>query len=318
MGRPETDPTRIDWTTRQGRAAIPFQVIDGRPVNPCETTSVRYGRNELGHWGEALAADALVSASDRTGRRWIVMVERTDGHGWALPGGHVDPGETPLRAAARELAEETGLTVTGASWRTTAPRYVPDPRASDEAWMVTVLSAVDLGTIDRDQFPAVVGDDDARQAAWVRADTYRTLVTYLAETHDGQVFPAHVEMLKQNLRDREVGPTDLGSRVAIERARLQVALASHALGHWHEGSNGTGDKPYTAYAGETVTAIDAALRALHDARSALVTESRRDEDAAIKRIDELLARSRAARLDAAESPPSAQVPDPAPESDRKT
>src|SRR5947208_1119375 len=33
---PETDPTRIDWAPRQAAAAIPFQVIDGRPVNPCD------------------------------------------------------------------------------------------------------------------------------------------------------------------------------------------------------------------------------------------------------------------------------------------
>jgi ADP-ribose pyrophosphatase len=196
---PETDPTRIDWSARQARAAIPFAVVDGRPVNPCETTAVRYGRNELGHWGEALAADALVSATDRTGRLWIVMVERDDGHGWALPGGHVDPGETQQQAALRELAEETGLTLPGASWQVARPRYVPDPRASDEAWMVTVLCTAHLGTLDRNDFPAVAGGDDAARAEWVRADTYRMLTDDLAGTYGGQVFPAHVDMLKRSL-----------------------------------------------------------------------------------------------------------------------
>lgn len=196
---PETDPTRIDWPARQAAAAIPFEVTDGRPVNPFGPTRIRYGRNQLGHWGEALAADALVSATNQTGRQ-IVMVERDDGHGWALPGGHVDvdAGETPIEAAIRELAEETGLQLGGWRWQAQPPRYVPDPRASDEAWMVTVLCTAHLGHV-HGRLPDVVGGDDAARAAWIRADTYEMLATVLADVYNGQVFAAHVDMLQHSL-----------------------------------------------------------------------------------------------------------------------
>lgn len=43
----------------------------------------------------------------------ILLLQRVGdvGHDmWALPGGHVDPGEGPLEAAYRELKEETGIT----------------------------------------------------------------------------------------------------------------------------------------------------------------------------------------------------------------
>ncbi|MFG1656870.1 NUDIX domain-containing protein [Micromonospora chersina] len=197
---PEMDPTRIDWTARQAAAEIPFRVVDGRPVNPHGPTGIRYGRNQLGHWGEQVCADAIVTATDDAGTRWLLLVERGDGHGWALPGGYVDPGEDPTDAAFRELAEETGLIADPTDpWVKTLPaRYVPDPRASDEAWMVTVPTRIGLGC-GYYELPEVDGRDDARRAAWIAADTYTYLVHDLADTYGGQVFPAHRALLADAL-----------------------------------------------------------------------------------------------------------------------
>ncbi len=41
----------------------------------------------------------------------LLLIQRADTGGWALPGGWVDPGETAEEALAREVLEETGLTV---------------------------------------------------------------------------------------------------------------------------------------------------------------------------------------------------------------
>ncbi len=200
-----TDPTRIDWSARQAAAAIPFKVIDGRPVNPCEKTAIRYGRNEMGYWGENLMADTFVTAATASGR-WLLMVERADGRGWAVPGGAAEPGETGVQAALRELCEETGLVVPQDACRPADPLYVPDPRASDEAWAVTLPCFIDLGRLG--DLPAVVGGDDARDAAWVPANSYAELTATLRRDfdEDGKVFSAHVDMLRQFLDDNEGTP----------------------------------------------------------------------------------------------------------------
>lgn len=193
---PETDPARIDWVSRQAAAAIPFQVVQGRPVNPCQSTGIDRGRNELGRWGEQLAVDALVTVRGPGGGRWILMVLRDDGHGWAIPGGVIDPGEAPLEAAARELAEETGLRLPAEAFTQASARYVPDPRGSDEAWIVTVPAACDLGT--HAELPAVAAGSDAAYADWIRADTYTVLTRQITE-RGGRIFPAHEEMLRDHL-----------------------------------------------------------------------------------------------------------------------
>jgi ADP-ribose pyrophosphatase YjhB (NUDIX family) len=52
-------------------------------------------------------ADAFVVDAD--GR--VLLIRRADDGLWAMPGGWVEPGESPAEAAVRETEEETGLRV---------------------------------------------------------------------------------------------------------------------------------------------------------------------------------------------------------------
>ena len=80
---------------------------------------------------------------------------------WALPGGHVDPGEHTDRAAARELAEETGLTL--ASPLVYVGTYDTPGRDPRGPYVTTAYTA------HLDHCPAVAGAADAGEARWIRA-----------------------------------------------------------------------------------------------------------------------------------------------------
>lgn len=57
-----------------------------------------------------LTGAVFVFAVDASDRVLLTYVE-PGGRGWDIPGGHLDPGETPQAAAVRELREETGFRV---------------------------------------------------------------------------------------------------------------------------------------------------------------------------------------------------------------
>lgn len=62
---------------------------------------------ELGHITPKVGADAAIFNDQGE----ILLMDRSDGGGWCLPCGWVEPNERPVDAAIRETREETGLKV---------------------------------------------------------------------------------------------------------------------------------------------------------------------------------------------------------------
>ncbi len=105
----------------------------------------------------ALTTDIIIELKDRPDRPVVLIRRKNPPHGWALPGGFVDVGETVEHAAVREAEEETALQVTltillgcysdpsrDPRSHTASVVYVAEaqgePRAQDDAAGVAVFS----------------------------------------------------------------------------------------------------------------------------------------------------------------------------------
>jgi 8-oxo-dGTP pyrophosphatase MutT (NUDIX family) len=86
-----------------------------------------------------------VSVAIRDGSGRVLLARHVEGNRWLLPGGGVEPGETPADAAVREAWEETGLIVhlTRLVGVFGGPHYVVHYRNGDRAsYVSSVFEAV--------------------------------------------------------------------------------------------------------------------------------------------------------------------------------
>jgi 8-oxo-dGTP pyrophosphatase MutT (NUDIX family) len=104
----------------------------------------------------------------------------------ALPKGHVDPGETPLQAAEREVREETGIVAEpvhelGESryW------YRRDGRTIGKSVSFFLFSYVEGDTGDH--------DDEVEEARWIPLREARTQLTHAAEREMVELALAYLE-----------------------------------------------------------------------------------------------------------------------------
>jgi 8-oxo-dGTP pyrophosphatase MutT (NUDIX family) len=136
------DPATVEdrplvGSTQRVLAALRMWAVDHTPVPPADA--------------RAFAGVVLV---DRRG--WILLQERDehpriDPDCWGLSGGHLEPGETPLQGALRELEEETGVRLDADHLREVGA-FANDHRASYGTWdrMWVYAAATDLTDADID------------------------------------------------------------------------------------------------------------------------------------------------------------------------
>jgi 8-oxo-dGTP diphosphatase len=103
-----------------------------------------------------LAAGVLYR--DEAGR--VLLVKPTYQDGWDIPGGYVEPGESPKQAAAREVDEELGLT--RPIGRLLVVDWAPHPDEGDK-----LLFIFDGGMLGQGVDDLVVAKDEIERVEFV-------------------------------------------------------------------------------------------------------------------------------------------------------
>lgn len=160
--RPVALPLGASETSSGARPSVPesevlaklgFELdIYSRPLHPWFFDMIEHpgigvvtGKGFYWNWGPNYTADPIVIRHDLD-EPHVLLIERSDGTGWALPGGFVDSGESSPDAALREASEETGIDIR-AFRHNMQPVYkgpLADLRVTANAWPETTAFRIDL------------------------------------------------------------------------------------------------------------------------------------------------------------------------------
>jgi phosphatase NudJ len=100
----------------------------------------------------------------RRGHRFLLTQERKYGSTWSIPGGRVEPGETLVTAAIREVHEETGVPIRIDG----ILRVEHSPNEANVRMRVLFT-----GTPLDDTAPKTTADDESLGAAWLTLEEIR-------------------------------------------------------------------------------------------------------------------------------------------------
>jgi ADP-ribose pyrophosphatase YjhB (NUDIX family) len=131
-----------------------------------------------------MAADHVTASAvvfDHAGR--VLLVWHLGYRQWCIPGGHVDPGELPADAAAREVLEETGIEVQILNER--VPLIVQDiPHPGKPARGEGPHVHEDWAFLARGEGEPTAREDEVAQARWFHWTDLHDLEDVRPDVHD--------------------------------------------------------------------------------------------------------------------------------------
>jgi 8-oxo-dGTP diphosphatase len=165
-----------------------------------------------------LAAGALFVRGDT-----VLLVHKTYGNGWDVPGGYVDHGESPAAALEREIREELGLDKT-------ASRLLVHDWAPTDAEGDKILYVFDCGQISgEDEADIRLQGEELDSAEWVKVAALGDYVIPRLEVRLTAAFDAYGSgrtLYLEHGKPALGGTADAGSALLFPCAYQRDALAS--------------------------------------------------------------------------------------------